>query len=403
MVSMIDRILENQLKEALNSDKSFFLLGPRQTGKTTLVTKIFKEIPHLEYNLMDPAQRIKFERNLSLIKEEIQAAREKHIFIDEVQKIPELLDVVQILIDKEKKVFAITGSSARKLKRAGVNLLPGRVISYRMDPLFIDEYRNLIVPYSTETLKDILKFGELPEVFTLARENKKKMAEELLYSYVTTYIEEEVRAESILRKISAFTKFLKISGEESGKIVSLRSLSQDIGVLHTTVSEYYRILEDCLIVERIEPLIPAGQRTKVQKSPKLIFFDTGVANSAAEVLGSSDFMSEYWGRLYEQWVGLTVLRFMKANRMRGKLFYWRDYGGREVDWIIDYEDKWIPLEVKWGENIKEAQVRHLEYFVKNYSQKAKKGYIIFTGDKSRRINEKISAHPFHEFMDIIFQ
>lgn len=400
---MIDRILENHLKESLNSDKSFFLLGPRQTGKTTLVTKIFKEIPHLEYNLMDPLQRIKFERNPSLVKEEILAAKERHIFIDEVQKIPELLDIVQILIDKEKKVFAITGSSARKLKRAGINLLPGRVISFRMDPLFMDEYKNLIKPHTTETLKDILKYGELPEVFTLVHEGKKKMAEELIYSYVTTYLEEEVRAESILRKIGAFAKFLKISAEESGKIVSLRSLSQDIGVRHTTVSEYYRILEDCLIIERIESLVPAGERRKVQKSPKIIFFDTGVANSAAEVLGSSDFMSEHWGRLFEQWVGLTVLRFMKANRMRGKLYYWRDYSGREVDWIIDYQDKWIPLEVKWGENIIKSRLRHLEYFIQSHSRKVKKGYIIFTGDKSRRISESISAHPFHEFLGIIFQ
>lgn len=402
MVNMIDRFFENWLIDTLKNNKSFFLLGPRQTGKTTLVTKIFKEFPHIEYNLMDPGERIRFERNPSLIKDEIISAHKKYIFIDEVQKIPELLDIVQILIDKEKKVFAITGSSARKLKRKGVNLLPGRVISYRMDPLFIDEYKKLIEPISVETFKKILKYGELPEVFTLTNEGKEQLAEELLYSYVITYIEEEVRAESLLRKIGAFAKFLKISAEASGNIVSLRSLSQDIGVPHQTISEYYRILEDCLIVERIESLIPSGERRKVQKAPKFIFFDTGVTNASAEILGSSDFISEYWGKLFEQWVGLTILRYMKAKRLRGKLFYWRDYNGREIDWIIEYKGEWIPVEVKWGENIKVSHFRYLEHFIQNHSNKSKKGIIIFTGKKSRRINERISAYPFNEFLDIIF-
>lgn len=402
MVSMIDRILENRLKEALKNNKSFFLLGPRQAGKTTLVTKIFNEFSHIEYNLMNPSERLKFEKNPSIIKDEILAAEEKYIFLDEVQKIPELLDIVQILIDKEKKVFGITGSSARKLKRKGVNLLPGRILSYRMDPLVINEYKKLIKASSTETLKKILKYGELPEIFTFVNEGKENVAEELLYSYVITYIEEEVRAESLLRKIGAFAKFLKIAAEESGKIVSLRSLSQDIGVLHQTISEYYRILEDCLIVERIESLIPAGGRGKVQKAPKFIFFDTGVANASAEVLGSPDFITEYWGKLFEQWVGLTILRHMRANRIRGKLFYWRDYSGREVDWIIEYQGRWVPVEVKWGENIKASHLMHLNYFINTFSQKAKKGIIVFSGNKSRKLDEKVSAHPFNEFLNKIF-
>jgi len=402
MEGMIARILKPLLEEALKNRTSIFLLGPRQTGKTTIVSDVFRSIPHLALNLMETRERLKFERDPSLIIREAEAAGTDFVFIDEVQKIPDLLDNAQVMIDRHNTVFALTGSSARKLRRANANLLPGRVLSYRMDPLSIQEYRNLMKWDAPGGLEDILKYGELPKPLTMVLDGRPKAAEEWLYSYVTTYLEEEIRAESLVRKMGIFSRFLKLAAGESGRLVSFRAMSQDIGIPHTTISEYYQILEDCLIAERIEPLIPAGERGKVRKASKFLFFDTGVLNAAAEVLGPADLPAESWGRLFEQWVGLTILRFLRSSGTRGRLFYWRDYGGREIDWVIEHGDAWIPVEVKWGENIKPGSTRHLEYFLKAYPIKARKGFVVFTGRRSRKIGDNITALTPAELPDALF-
>lgn len=396
---MISRFMNNRLADSLQNGLSFLLLGPRQTGKTTLVTEVMSSAPYLAWNLMETRERQKFEKDPSLIIREAEAAGVDRFFIDEVQKVPALLDDIQTLIDRTKKVFALTGSSARKLRREHANLLPGRTLSFRLDPLFTSEYRAAFGLDSSERLKSVLRFGELPKAFLLAAEGRARLAEEWLYSYVSTYLEEEVRAEAIVRKIGIFSRFLKLAAEESGRIVNLRSMSQDIGVPHSTVGAYYRILEDCLIAERIEPLVPAGMRGKVSKAAKYLFFDLGVLNAAAETLGSGDYPAEHWGRLFEQWVGLTLLRSMRAAGIHGALHYWRDYSGREVDWVLEIDGEWIPIEVKWGDNLKSGALRHLHYFVETYPDKVRRGYVVFGGTRSRRIDDIVTAITPGELLD----
>jgi predicted AAA+ superfamily ATPase len=133
--NMISRFIEKRIVDALRDRISFFLLGPRQTGKTTTLTKIFSSLDHFALNLMETKERLKYERNPPLLSEEVSASGKKLVFIDEIQKVPSVLDDIQVLIDKEKRVFALTGSSARKLRRKDVNLLPGRTLHFRMDPL----------------------------------------------------------------------------------------------------------------------------------------------------------------------------------------------------------------------------------------------------------------------------
>jgi len=403
MDSMIARLIEARLAEALTQGLSLFLLGPRQTGKTTTLTKILEHIDHMAFNLMETGERLRYERNPSLISQEVSASGKKYIFIDEIQKAPAILDDVQVLIDREKKVFALTGSSARKLKRKDVNLLPGRALHFRMDPLLYHEYRDHFKMASETDLKAVLKHGELPKVLTLVADSREKLARELLSSYVMTYLEEEVRAEALVRQIGSFTRFLKLAAENSGRLISLRSMAQDIGVTHATVSGHFQVLEDCLIVEKIESLIPAGERGKLRKAAKYVFFDSGVRNASAEVLGTADFTSDYWGTLFEQWVGLSILRVMRARGMPGKLYYWRDYSGREVDWVIELADEWIPVEVKWGENPRAGDFRHLEYFIQAYAQKVRKGYLVFTGLRDRKISDTILALSFRNFLERIFE
>jgi predicted AAA+ superfamily ATPase len=402
MDNMISRLIEERVTDALRNRVSFFLLGPRQTGKTTTLTKIFSSLDHFALNLMETKERLKYERNPSLLSEEVLASGKEHVFIDEIQRVPSVLDDIQVLIDREKKVFALTGSSARKLRRKDVNLLPGRTLHFRMDPLVYPEYVDTLAITNSTDLKRVLKYGELPGILTLVADSREKLAGEILSSYVATYLEEEVRAEALVRHLGAFAKFLKLAAESSGGLVSMRSMAQDIGVNHATVSGHFQVLEDSLVAERIEPLIPVGERGKLRKAAKYVLFDTGVRNAATEVLGSAEFTSEYWGKLFEQWVGLSLLRLMRLRGMAGRLRYWRDYAGREVDWVIDLGNRWIPVEVKWGENLRSKDIRHLDYFLQTYERKVRMGYILFTGQRDRKLSDRIMALSYRDFLNRIF-
>jgi len=402
MDSMISRLIERRLSLALKDDISFFLLGPRQTGKTTTLTEIFRPLDHIVYNLMETKGRLKYERDPSLISQEVSASGKKYVFIDEIQKVPAVLDDVQVLIDREKRVFALTGSSARKLRRKDVNLLPGRALHFRMDPFVYLEYGDVLAIKNETELKRVLKHGELPGVLTLVADSREKLARELLSAYVAAYLEEEVRAEALVRRLGPFAKFLKLAAESSGGLVSMRSMAQEIGVTHATVSGHFQVLEDSLVAERVESLLPAGERGKLRKAAKYIFFDTGVRNAAAEVLGPAEFTSEYWGKLFEQWVGLSILRLIRARGTSAQLRSWRDYAGREVDWVIDLGDRWIPVEVKWGESLRSGDIRHLDYFVRTYGKKVQTGYIVFTGERDRKLSDRILALSFRDFLERIF-
>jgi len=402
MDSMISRLIEGRLALALKDNVSFFLLGPRQTGKTTTLTEIFRPLDHIAFNLMETKGRLKYEREPSLLSQEIAASGKKYVFIDEIQKVPVVLDDIQVLMDRERIMFALTGSSARKLRRKDVNLLPGRTLHFRMDPLIYPEYKDALAITNETELKRVLKHGELPGVLSLVADSREKLARELLSAYVAAYLEEEVRAEALVRRLGPFGKFLKLAAETSGGLVSMRSMAQNIGVTHATISGHFQVLEDSLVAERVESLLPAGERGKLRKSAKYVFFDTGVRNAAAEVLGPAEFTSDYWGKLFEQWVGLSILRLMRARGTAGRLRYWRDYAGREIDWVIDLGDRWLPVEVKWGENLRPGDLRHLDYFIRTYGKKVQTGYLVFTGERDRKLSDRILALSFRHFLDTIF-
>ena len=127
-----------------------------------------------------------------------------------------------------------------------------------------------------------------------------------------------------------------------------------------------------------------------------------MGSAVAEVRGPAEFTSEYWGKVFEQWVGLSLLRLMRARGTAVRLRYWRDYAGREVDWVIDLGDRWIPVEVKWGENLRPGDIRHLDHFVRAYANKVQTGYIVFTGERDRKLSDRILALTFRNFLNRIF-
>jgi len=388
----IERKIETSLRHYLSIGKSILLLGPRQTGKTTLTERVGAD---KIISLVDLRNRLRYSKDLTLLALEIeQLAREKNekplVVVDEIQKVPLLMDAIQDLIDRKVAQFIITGSSARQLKRKGqVNLLPGRVISLHLDPLTLDE-----MPGSFFQLNELLFYGSLPEVMLLSRNEDK---EALLDSYVNAYLEEEVMAEALVRDLGLFARFLELAAAESGYMVNFKKLSQEIGVAHSTITNYYDILEDCLIAERIEPLLHSKTRRHLSKAQKYLFFDMGVRRLAA---GEGTRPPKiFFGHLFEQFVGLQLVRTARLRVQKTRIRYWRDPNGPEVDWIVESEGTYIPIEVKYTDAPHPRDIKHLSTFLKEYPE-AELGYVICQTPNRMHLSKGITAIPWQEMGSI---
>jgi predicted AAA+ superfamily ATPase len=398
MGMMVGRNLGKKLKETISQGRSFFLFGPRQTGKTTLLDHIATQYKNvLNYSFLEIPLRQRAEQQPEFLRQEIDAASPDIIIIDEVQKVPEILDEVQYMIDKYRWIFLISGSSARKLRRKNINLLAGRAITFRLDPLDIAERKSFAKDFqSLDSLKDILSYGDMPEVALLTEDQKFPLVKNLLRSYVETFLEEEIRMETLIRKIGIFGNFLRLAAEMSGRILSFRELSQDLGVTHHTISSFYEILHDCMIVEKIPPLIPSKSRRRLSKASKYLFFDIGIRNSAAQLITREGVNREEWSQRFEEWTGLSLIRYLRSQNLQGSLYYWRDHNGPELDWVVEYENRWIPVEVKFVENPQQKHTRHLELFLDENKDRASKGFLVYLGKRPRKISEKITAIPWFD-------
>ena len=391
-MEVLPRLIEPRIRQALQRGKSVLLLGPRQTGKTTLLDQLE---PDVLLNLLRPEVRQRYERAPQLLRAEMEAfgagarGRRPLVALDEVQRVPELIDVVQELVDRRLAQFVLTGSSARKLRRgSGVNLLPGRLLPLRLDPLSLAER----VP---PTLEDALAHGSLPGI-TLGAGHAER--EEDLRAYVTLYLEEEVRAEALVRKLGTFSRFLQLAALESGGISHFRGIARELGVAHTTVAGYYEILEDCLIAERIEALSESRTRKKLTRSPRYLFFDLGVRRAAAEE-GPRPSAREV-GSLFEQYVGLELLRAIRQTGRALRLRFWRDPDGPEVDWIVEGEKVLLAVEVKWSEAPSDPDARHLRTFLAEYPR-AHAGVIVCRTPRRFKIGQRATAVPWQEIPDLV--
>jgi predicted AAA+ superfamily ATPase len=395
---MIQRNLEKELRETISQQRSFFLFGPRQTGKTTLLDHIASQYQNvLNYSFLEIPLRQRAEQQPDSIRQEIEAASPDIIIIDEVQKVPEILDEVQYMIDKYKLIFLITGSSARKLRRKNINLLAGRALTFRLDPLDIVERKSFTKDFqSHNSLLDILSYGDMPEVALLTEDQKYPLVENLLRSYVETFLEEEIRMETLVRKIGIFGNFLRLAAEMSGRILSFRELSQDLGVTHNTISSFYEILHDCMIVEKVPPLIPSKSRRRLSKASKYLFFDMGIRNAAAHLQAREGVNREEWSLRFEEWIGLSLIRYLRSRNLRGDLYYWRDHNGPEIDWVVEYKNRWIPVEVKFVENPQKKHTRHLDLFLDENRENASKGFIVYLGKRPRKLSERVTAIPWFD-------
>ncbi len=325
----------------LPAKKSFFLFGPRQTGKSTLLKSLFSRDTTLYYDLLLSDEYGRLVARPALFRDEVLSRdkRKTHIVVDEVQRVPELLNEIHAIMESpDSPVFCLSGSSARKLKRCHANMLAGRAWTYRLHPLTHTELGNRF------SLQKALAFGTLPSVYF---EEDHASAVKTLKSYAETYLKEEIEMESLLRNISAFYRFLPLAAGENGNIINFSAISGETGTSYKTVQEYFKILEDTLVGFLLYPYC-GTERKRLVKHPKFYFFDIGVARALAGKLSNSlgQGTPEY-GRLFEHFVGLEFLRLNDYLEKDFKMFFFRTNQGAEVDFIIERPDgKIFAIEVK---------------------------------------------------------
>jgi len=337
---------------------SFFLFGSRGTGKTTLLKELFGNKNPLWIDLLDPKDADKYLLSPASLIGEVEAAEENidWVIIDEVQKIPALLDAVHKLIESTEVKFALTGSSARKLKRGGANLLAGRAFIYNLYPLTHIELGQSF------SLDDALNWGTLPK---LEEHREKEEKERYLESYCHTYLKEEVVAEQLVRNVRPFRKFLEVVAQQDGEIINYSKISRDIGVDDKTIVTYFEILEDTLVGVRL-PAYEKSLRKQFIKSPKFYLFDCGVSRALANHLHLPVTKKTYaYGKRFEQFIILEIIRLNEYYRKRYKMSYFQSKDGAEIDLVLERpgSDR-IFIEIKSSEKIEATDISTLVTFSK---------------------------------------
>jgi len=239
-------------------------------------------------------------------------------------------------------------------------------------------------------LENFLVFGSLPGIITLP----KREQESFLKSYALIYLNEEIRAESLSRKIGAFSRFLELAAQESGTSPNYSKLSNEAGISVQTIKDYYQLLSDTLVVEIIEPFLK-NARKRILASPKYYFFDLGVRNALARWPLSKDTANVQKGVLFEHFVMLEIVRRVRALNKNYKINYWRTSGGAEVDCVIDLGSEVIPIEIKSSAKVRLGDLKGLKNFLEEYSPLAKTGYVITTGERKQKLSKNIIALPWN--------
>ena len=273
------------------------------------------------------------------------------VVIDEIQKVPKLLDVVHSLIESHKIKFVLTGSSARKIKRGAANLLAGRAFVYNMFPLCVEELGDAF------DLHEVLRWGSLPQIFSWTSEREKAS---YLKAYIHTYFAEEIRAEQLIRKLDPFRSFLPILGQISGKIVNHSKIAKQVGVSTQTIQSYFQIIEDTLLGFYL-PAFHLSIRKSQRSSPKFYLFDTGIKKALEESLDQSiNPRTSTYGELFESFLINEIHRLNSYYEKNYRLSYLATKNDAEVDLVLSKGQKHFAIEIKSPETIDETEVRSLE-------------------------------------------
>lgn len=362
--------------------KSLFLFGPRQTGKTSLLKTLFPKSPF--YNLLLSDVFLRLSQRPQVVREEVEAlasSDQQPIIIDEIQKLPVLLDEVHHLIEDKKLHFILTGSSARKLKHGSANLLGGRAWTRHLFPLVSAEIPNY-------DLMRILNFGALPSVYL--SENP----DEDLAAYVGDYLQEEIKAEGLTRKIENFSRFLQTASLCNAELLNFANVASDAQVLPRTIREYFSILEDTLIGALLEPFTNTKKR-KAIATAKFYFFDVGVCNVLA---GRQNIRpkTELFGKVFEHFIFTELCAYLSYRKDKRPLTFWRATSKQEVDFLIGDE---VAIEVKGTELVTEKHLTGLKALSEEIHFKHQ---IVVSMDSHPRKIGNIMVMPVRHFLNAMW-
>ena len=363
------------------SKDHFFLLGPRGTGKTSWCSHEFPGA--LRVDLLDPTILRRYMAGPEYLIELLAAnSHAKHVVIDEIQKLPELLEVVHLLIERKTGAqFILTGSSARKLRRQGVNLLGGRAIQRFLHPYMAAELGTRF------DLGKALRQGMLPVVWAA------NDPQSVLEAYNALYLHEEVQMEGLVRNVGGFARFLEAMSFSHASVLNLANVSRDVQVSRKTVEGYLDVLEDLLLGFRLEVFTKRAKR-ELATHPKFYFFDTGVFR-ANRPTGPLDSVSEIDGAALEGLVAQHLRAWCDYSRKKHELYYWQTRSRSEVDFVVYGESGVFAIEVKNAKRVDSNDLRALNNFAEDYTQA--KRFMLYRGE-DRFSRDGVLCMPVEEFL-----
>ena len=377
--------LPRLLKIKLPKGQSAFLWGPRKTGKTTFLRAAFPE--SLIYDLLQTDLFLEFVKRPFLLREQLLALSPKQlkepVIIDEVQKVPQLLDEIHWLIENKGLRFIMCGSSARKLKRGKANLLGGRAWRYEMHPLVSPEVADL-------DLLRALNRGMIPMHYLQAEYRKS------LQAYVRDYLKEEVFDEGLTRNIPAFSRFFDAMGYSHGELTNYANIARDCGVDAKTVKEYYQILVDTLLGTMIEPYKKRKDRNVIIRAGKFYLFDVGVAGAITHRQIPQE-KGEQFGKAIEHFILMELFAHRVYRELNYDVNFWRTKSGLEVDFILGQGE--VAIEVKGTSRVDNADLRPIKTFIQEYCPA--RAFVV-CNEGAPRVHEDIRILPWRDFLKMLW-
>lgn len=362
-------------REQRKIETSAFLLGPRGTGKSTWIRENYRD-NCVVYDLLNTTELIRLSRNPSLLYQETaHLAAGTWVIVDEIQKVPALLNEVHRIIEEKKIRFILSGSSARKLRESGVNLLAGRALTYNMFPLVSKE-----VSFELDLHKQIT-FGMLPGSFLSVNPGK------YLQAYTETYLKEEIREEALARNFGGFARFLEIAARQNGRLTNAAGIARDAGVARQTVQGYFDILVDTLIGFWLEPW-KLKRTTKQVTHPKFYFFDSGVVRSLSGRLPYPAAPEEL-GPLFECFIINEIRAYLHYTGLDYPLYFWRSQGGVEVDILFETAKGFVAIELKNGSRWEKKFNRGMHRLSEELGKDKVCCYGVFMGERQLMLDDVI--------------
>jgi len=374
--------LRKQIFEGIGNE-SAFLWGARQTGKSTLLKYLFPDSLYLDLLMSDVFLR--FQTNPSLLREIVETLSENQqpVIIDEIQRVPMLLNEVHWLMSNKNTRFILSGSSPRNILRSGLNLLGGRAMRYELYPMVFAEIDDF-------DLKRALNNGLLPRHY-LSNQPKK-----LLSAYIGSYLRDEIIAEARIRNISSFTRFLEAAAFSNGETVNFSNIASDCGVSSPTVKEYFQILEDTL-TGRMLPSFQKKAKRRVITAPKFYYFDVGIANYLLK-RKHVEIGSDAFGKAFEHFIYQELFAHSKYSDLNYDISYWRTASQIEVDFILD--DAEVAIEVKGTEMAQDRHLSGLKRFAEEFNPKKQ---IVISNDIFPRRIGNIDIMPWKVFLKKLWE